>query len=60
MFLLISLVYTRCNTQERLELWDELQCFEPNSQIPWIIGGGFNAIFNEEEKLGGLVLMPSS
>ncbi|KAH0720330.1 hypothetical protein KY285_005138 [Solanum tuberosum] len=47
-------VYTRCNALYRLELWDELASIVEDNQIPWIIGGDFNVIVNEEEKLGGL------
>lgn len=39
---------------ERLELWEELQSIIPDGDIPWIIGGDFNVILNEDEKLGGL------
>lgn len=39
---------------ERLELWEELQSVISDGDIPWIIGGDFNVILNEDEKLGGL------
>ncbi|XP_015054917.1 uncharacterized protein LOC107001349 [Solanum pennellii] len=53
-FLLISVVYARCNALERLELWEELERINDRDRCPWIIGGDFNVILNEEEKLGGL------
>ncbi|KAH0642254.1 hypothetical protein KY289_033228 [Solanum tuberosum] len=51
---LISTVYARCNALDRLELWEELGTFGDMDQCPWIIGGDFNVILNEEEKSGGL------
>lgn len=49
----VSLVYARCNAPERSELWDDLENFHPLG-CPWMVGGDFNVILNEEEKLGGL------
>lgn len=46
---LISSVYARCDVQERLELWEELQSVEPDNQTPWIIGGDYSVILNEEK-----------
>ncbi|KAG5599048.1 hypothetical protein H5410_030418 [Solanum commersonii] len=51
---LISTMYARCNTLDRLELWEELENIGEGGIVPWIIGGDFNVILNEEEKLGGL------
>ncbi|KAG5586863.1 hypothetical protein H5410_047297 [Solanum commersonii] len=50
----ISVVYARCNAMERLELWEELESIVENVQFLWVIGGDFNVILNEEEKMGGL------
>ncbi|KAH0696200.1 hypothetical protein KY289_013682 [Solanum tuberosum] len=51
---MVSAVYARCNTVERLELWEELDSIAEHVQCPWIIGGDLNVILDEEEKLGGL------
>ncbi|KAH0661803.1 hypothetical protein KY284_026734 [Solanum tuberosum] len=51
---LISAVYVRCNTMERLELWEELESIATNARCTWVIGGDFNVIISEEEKVGGL------
>ncbi|XP_049393529.1 uncharacterized protein LOC125857915 [Solanum stenotomum] len=50
---IISSIYARCTEVERLELWDELESLNGQG-IPWMVGGDFNVILNEEEKLGGL------
>ncbi|XP_015169816.1 uncharacterized protein [Solanum tuberosum] len=56
---IISVVYARCNALKRLELWEELESIAERVQYPWIIGGDFNVILNEEEKLGGLEFSPN-
>ncbi|KAG5594126.1 hypothetical protein H5410_035358 [Solanum commersonii] len=48
---MITAVYARCSAIERLELWEELEWLAERLQIPWIVGGDFNVIMNEEEKL---------
>ncbi|KAH0635528.1 hypothetical protein KY289_035443 [Solanum tuberosum] len=48
-----------CNALERLELSDEMEEVAEQSQKPWLIGGDFNVILNEEEKQGGLPFMQS-
>ncbi|KAG5632630.1 hypothetical protein H5410_004347 [Solanum commersonii] len=49
-------INNRCNTIERLELWDELEGIVDRELCPWVIEGDFNVILNEVEKLGGLPL----
>ncbi|KAH0742871.1 hypothetical protein KY290_030864 [Solanum tuberosum] len=51
---IISSVYARCNALDRLELWEELESIDEKDHYPWVVGGDFNVIVNEEEKLGGL------
>lgn len=50
----VTLVYAKCNQQERLCLWESLIDMAQTIQHPWLIGGDFNVIVSEEEKLGGL------
>lgn len=50
---IISSIYARCNNGKRLELWEKLEDIDDNN-TPWIIGGEFDVILNEEEKMGGL------
>ncbi|KAH0768990.1 hypothetical protein KY290_012971 [Solanum tuberosum] len=50
----VRAVYARCNALESLELWEELENIVAQHQHPWLIGGDFNVILNEEEKLRGL------
>src|SRR5688572_29481127 len=51
---LISLVYAKCTQGERLQLWESMADIANTVNLPWIVGGDFNVISNEEEKLGGL------
>lgn len=50
--LLITTVYARCNALERLELWEQLEELNQGNLLPWVIGGEFNVILNEEKNLG--------
>lgn len=50
----VTLVYAKCTQQERLLLWDSLVNIAQTIQDPWLIGGDFNVIVCEQEKLGGL------
>lgn len=50
---MITSMYARCSTLERLELWDDLENLDTTG-CPWMVGGDFNVILKEDEKLGGL------
>ena len=53
MEVIISLVYAKCTQRERLLLWESMFELANTINVPWVIGGDFNVIYNEEEKLGG-------
>ncbi|XP_060200399.1 uncharacterized protein LOC132628652 [Lycium barbarum] len=50
----VTIVYAKCITIERLELWDSIAQVTLNIQGPWIVGGDFYVILKADEKLGGL------
>uniref|UniRef100_M1DHQ7 AP endonuclease/reverse transcriptase n=1 Tax=Solanum tuberosum TaxID=4113 RepID=M1DHQ7_SOLTU len=50
----VTIVYAKCDSIQRLELWDELFSIANRMDKPWIIGGDFNVVLNSEEKIGGL------
>ncbi|KAG5605354.1 hypothetical protein H5410_026846 [Solanum commersonii] len=50
---LISMVYAKCTQGERLQLWESLSELSMAVNVPWLIGGYFNVIHNENEKLAG-------
>ncbi|KAH0664977.1 hypothetical protein KY285_026183 [Solanum tuberosum] len=52
--MVITAVYARCSALERLKLWDDLEWLVERIKVPWVIGGDFNVIKNDSEKLGGL------
>ncbi|XP_075108822.1 uncharacterized protein LOC142180675 [Nicotiana tabacum] len=52
--LTLTLVYAKCNVIERIELWDSLYAMASDLTVPWLMGGDFNVIWDEEEKFGGL------
>lgn len=47
-------IYARCNALKRLELLENMKKIEESNIKPWIVGGDFYVIANEEEKLKGL------
>ncbi|XP_060216592.1 uncharacterized protein LOC132644060 [Lycium barbarum] len=49
-----SVVYAKCDASDRLELWDSIYNLANTVTIPWIVGGDFNVVLNQEEKIGGL------
>ncbi|XP_060177821.1 uncharacterized protein LOC132607756 [Lycium barbarum] len=56
--MIVTLVYEKCDALERLSLWDIMYCLADGMTTPWLIGGDFNVILNEEEKIGGLPVLP--
>lgn len=50
----ITSVYARYSALERLELWEDLEYIAESTTDPCIVGGDFNVIMEESEKLGGL------
>ncbi|XP_019241016.1 PREDICTED: uncharacterized protein LOC109221004 [Nicotiana attenuata] len=54
MSFMVTFVYAKCDPIERIELWDSLYYLASDMSIPWLVGGDFNVILDEEEKFGGL------
>jgi len=50
----LTLIYAKCDAIERIELWDSLYAMARDMDAPWLVGGDFNVIWDEEEKFGGL------
>jgi len=48
------MIYAKCNAIKRIELWDTLYSLATDMSLPWLVGGDFNVIWDEEEKFGGL------
>ncbi|XP_060177905.1 uncharacterized protein LOC132607846 [Lycium barbarum] len=51
--MVVTMVYAKCSEVERLQLWDNLYLLASNMTSPWLVGGDFNVLLNEEEKIGG-------
>ncbi|XP_075099289.1 uncharacterized protein LOC142176118 [Nicotiana tabacum] len=52
--LVLTLIYAKCDAIERIELWDSLYAMARDMDAPWLVGGDFNVIWDEEEKFDGL------
>ncbi|OIT21093.1 hypothetical protein A4A49_63446, partial [Nicotiana attenuata] len=57
-YIMMTFVYARCCALERLELWDNLYYLASDMELPWLVGGDFNVVVGEEEKIGGLPVYP--
>ncbi|KAH0636440.1 hypothetical protein KY289_036355 [Solanum tuberosum] len=55
---MVTLVYAKCDANKRLELWDDIYQLTNNISCPWMVGGDFNVVMNEKEKIGGLPVQP--
>ncbi|XP_060194932.1 uncharacterized protein LOC132624122 [Lycium barbarum] len=55
----VTMVYEKYDAMERLTLWNSLYVLADGMVAPWLIGGDFNVILNEEKKIGGLLVFPS-
>ncbi|XP_060210567.1 uncharacterized protein LOC132637503 [Lycium barbarum] len=51
---LVSVVYAKCDREEREELWESMVELANQHDLSWIIGGDFNVIVSYEEKQVGL------
>ncbi|XP_070050659.1 uncharacterized protein [Nicotiana tomentosiformis] len=54
----MTFVYAKCSSLDRLELWDKLYYLAADMELPWVIGGDFNVVLHEDEKIGGLLVYP--
>ncbi|XP_070047248.1 uncharacterized protein [Nicotiana tomentosiformis] len=52
--IMMTFVYAKCSSLERLELWDNLYYIASDMELPWLVGGDFNVVLHEDENIGGL------
>ncbi|XP_059302336.1 uncharacterized protein LOC132054310 [Lycium ferocissimum] len=55
--IVLTVVYASCDAGERRMLWDSISQVSNLFDLPWLVGGDFNVISTEEEKLGGLPVL---
>ncbi|XP_060182971.1 uncharacterized protein LOC132612916 [Lycium barbarum] len=56
--LMTTMIYAKCEALERISLWDNLYNLDDQMEVPWLVGGDFNVIIHEDEKIGGLPVYP--
>ncbi|XP_060196130.1 uncharacterized protein LOC132625487 [Lycium barbarum] len=56
--LITTLVYAKCSASERIELWEDIYYLSNTLSSSWLIGGDFNVVLNDEEKIGGNPIQP--
>lgn len=49
----VTIVYTKCDRNLRLDLWDGLLSLSNDTKRLWILGGDFNVVLSGEETIGG-------
>lgn len=54
-----TIAYAKCDKIDRLALWEDIYFLYHNINVSWLIGGDFNVIMNEEERIGGLSVYPN-
>ncbi|KAM3376681.1 hypothetical protein P3S68_015396 [Capsicum galapagoense] len=52
--IIITPVYAKCDSVERVALWDSMHLLGSGMSDPWLVAGDFNVIVDEEEIYGGL------
>ncbi|XP_060182380.1 uncharacterized protein LOC132612050 [Lycium barbarum] len=56
--MVVTMVYAKCSEVERLQLWDNLYLLASNMTSLWLVGGDFNVLLNQEEKIRGQPVWP--
>lgn len=46
-----SFIYTGCSVREKRELWQFLEDFGTHLKGPWLIGGDFNCVLVDDERI---------
>ncbi|XP_060182252.1 uncharacterized protein LOC132611912 [Lycium barbarum] len=57
-YLITTLVYAKCSDSDRTELWEDIYHLSNTLSCSWLIGGDFNVVLNDEEKIGGNPVQP--
>lgn len=52
-------VYAKYDKVQRLNLWKDLYQLFNSMNLSWIIGGYFNVVLNEDEKIGKIPIQPT-
>nr|XP_016477413.1 PREDICTED: uncharacterized protein LOC107798896 [Nicotiana tabacum] len=55
----MAFVYAKCSAMKRLELWDHLYYLASDMELSWLVGGDFNVVLHEDEKIGRLPVHPT-
>ncbi|XP_070008075.1 uncharacterized protein LOC142165179 [Nicotiana tabacum] len=50
---IVTLVYAKYDAIERIELWYTMYSLASDMTLPWLVGGDFNVMVDNEEKFGG-------
>ncbi|XP_070002484.1 uncharacterized protein LOC142165969 [Nicotiana tabacum] len=54
LYIMFTFVYDKCSSLERMELRNNMYYLASDMELPWVVGGDFNVVLYEDEKIGGL------
>lgn len=57
---LLTIVYGPTNSVLKLSFWEDIQRLGDTFNGPWCVGGDFNAILDQKDKLGGRIFSSGS
>lgn len=58
MSIVTTIVYVKYDAIEILNLWQDSYTISQTNNSPCLVGGDFNVILSDEEKIGGLLVYP--
>ncbi|XP_059306407.1 uncharacterized protein LOC132057830 [Lycium ferocissimum] len=51
--MVITFIYAKSDEVERLQLWEDIYHVAASINLSWLVGGDFNVVLHEEEKIRG-------
>lgn len=49
---------TIINALKKLTIWEDIYNLSQDMALPWLVGGNFDVMLSDEEKIGGLPICP--
>lgn len=56
---LTTIVYAKCERNQRLEIWEDIYSIASDIIRPWMVGGDLSVVLNSAEKIGECTVMAS-
>lgn len=56
--IITTIVYAKCDVIDKLDFPNDIYSLSDSMRLPWLLGGDFNVILDEDEKIRGLPIYP--